>query len=239
MPDSALLEFSQPRRTAHQFVRETLRRAILTGALDGGTRLVQADIAAQLEVSTTPVREALRDLAADGLIHFDPHRGAIVRELDMTELVELYDIRKALESLAVRKAAVEITEAQLKSATELQDRMDRESDVGLWVQLNSEFHSMLYRASMSPRLFSLVESVQDAATIYVAHSLAVSPGRIKDGNREHRSLITALRKRDGEKAATILQSHLDATLQTIVSANSTETADPEPAPKRPRSSSRR
>lgn len=238
MSNSALLEFSQPRRTAHQFVRETLRRAILSGALNGGARLVQADIAAQLEVSTTPVREALRDLAADGLIRFDPHRGAIVRELDMTELVELYEIRKTLEALAVRKAAQEIDEAQLQQASELQDKMDRESDTGVWVRYNSEFHSLLYRAAASPRLFSIIESVHDAATIYVAHSLAVSPDRVKDGNREHRGIIEALRRRDGERAASLLAAHLEATLQTILTANASEHDSAREAAGRPSKSGR-
>ena len=73
------------RQTAHEFVRSVLRRAILSGELAGGTRLVQAELAAVLEVSTTPVREALRELASEGLVRFDPHRGAVVQELSGEE----------------------------------------------------------------------------------------------------------------------------------------------------------
>ncbi|MQA06337.1 MAG: FCD domain-containing protein, partial [Streptosporangiales bacterium] len=76
-------------------------------------------------------------------------------------------------------------------------------------------HARIYQAAGAPRLQSIIAGVQDAAMLYVAHSLAVAPDRIKDGNKEHRALIEALRKRDGDKAAAILADHLDATFQTI------------------------
>ena len=100
---------------------------------------MQAEIAAQLKVSTTPVREALRDLASDQLIRFHPHRGAIVHELNMEELRELYEIRKALEPLAIRLAAASrITKEKLKEASELQTRMEKELDPGAWVRVQLE-----------------------------------------------------------------------------------------------------
>jgi DNA-binding GntR family transcriptional regulator len=217
-----LLEFSQPRRTTHQFVRETLRRAILGGALAGGTRLVQADIAAQLDVSTTPVREALRDLVADGLILFDAHRGAIVRELDMAELLEVYEIRKTVEPLAMRKAAERITEEQLAAAKELQSKMDGETDSGVWADLNRQFHALLEGAAGSPRLTAITKSLQDTAAMYVAHSIKVEPKRIKAGNREHKALLAALRARDGDRAAEVLVEHLDHTLELILASASAD-----------------
>lgn len=224
-----LPEFPQERRTAHQFVRDTLRRAILSGALAGGTRLVQADIAAQLKVSTTPVREALRDLAADGLILFDPHRGAIVHELHVGELVEVYEIRKLLEPLAIRKATQHLTDEQLATAAALQDKMEQEQDPGAWADLNWQFHALLERAANSPRLLSIVKSVQDTAAIYVGHSLKVEPERIAEGNREHRELLDALRRRDPDKAAEVLTAHLDATLRAVMESRSLETGEKEPA----------
>jgi DNA-binding GntR family transcriptional regulator len=219
---AGLPKFSEERRTAHQSVRDTLRRAILSGTLSGGTRLVQADIAAQLKVSTTPVREALRDLAAEGLILFDPHRGAIVHELDLSELVEVYEIRKALESLAVRKATQRINDEQLAAAAALQDTMDGEHDPGAWVELNWQFHSLLERAANSPRLWSMVKTVQDAAAIYVGHSLKVEPQRMAAGNREHWAMLEAMRRRDSDKAVVLLVQHLDATLGAVLASHSLE-----------------
>jgi DNA-binding GntR family transcriptional regulator len=215
-PVAGLLEVAHERRTAHEFVRDTLRRAILSGALAGGARLVQADIASQLKVSTTPVREALRDLIADGLILFDPHRGAIVRGLDMAELLDVYEIRKALEPLAIRKAALRITDEELTNAEALQSRMDAEEDPATWAELNSQFHSVLERAAGSPRLQSIVKSLQDVSAIYVAHCLKVDRRRMTAGNREHRNLLAALRRHDPDKAGQVLVAHLEATLKGIL-----------------------
>lgn len=219
-----LLEFAEERRTAHEFARDTLRRAIVGGAIPGGTRLVQAEIAEQLKVSTTPVREALRDLASDGLIVFDPHRGAIIHELDAGELVEVYEIRKALEPLAIRKAAQRINEDQMRAATALQQRMDTEEDPATWAELNWEFHSLLERSASSPRFQALLKSVQDIAAMYVAHSLHIEPRRVASGNREHWALLDALSQRDADRAASVLVKHLDGTLGAILASGTLESS---------------
>lgn len=208
------------RLTAHEFAHVTLRRAILAGRLAGGTRLVQADLAAQLSVSTTPVREALRDLAAEGLVVFKPHVGAVVRELNMDELVELYEIRKSLEPLSIRRAASRITAAELAEARRLARLMEAERDPVQWAELNWQFHSVLEEAADAPFIQSVLKGVQDIAAIYVSHSLALQPGRIASGNKEHRALLAALRKRDEEAAARVLTEHLDATLRTILASRS-------------------
>ena len=91
-------------RTAQQIAYAILRRSIMNGTLAPGTRLTQNQVAAQLSMSTTPVREALRRLASDELIRIDAHRGAIVRGLDRQELIDVYELRVLLEPLAMRKA---------------------------------------------------------------------------------------------------------------------------------------
>lgn len=209
---------AQRRVTAHEFVLDTLRRAILGGVLAGGSRLVQADIASQLSVSTTPVREALRDLAAEGLVVVRPHIGAVVRELDIAELVELYDIRKALEPLAIRRAAAGITTEEISNAYALAEEMEQEADPAKWAELNRRFHAAVEGAAHAPLIQSALKSIQDICAIYVAHSLALQPGRIDSGNREHRSLLEALQWHDGDAAASVIVAHLDATLHVILKA---------------------
>jgi DNA-binding GntR family transcriptional regulator len=219
------LQIAQPRVTAHEFVHDTLRRAILGGTLSGGVRLVQADIANQLSVSTTPVREALRDLAAEGLVVFRAHIGAVVRELDVNELVELYDIRKALEPIAIRRAATRITPDELAGAYALAKEMEKEREAAAWAALNREFHGLVEDAAQAPFIQSVLKSVQDISTIYVAHSLFKQPTRMSSGNKEHRALLTALRRHDGDAAAAVLVEHLDSTLHAILktpSANGQE-----------------
>jgi DNA-binding GntR family transcriptional regulator len=215
-PGLEMLDISRQRLTAHQFVHDTLRRAILSGALGGGTRLVQADLAAQLDVSTTPVREALRDLTVEGLVEFRPHMGAVVRELDLEELIEMYEIRKALEPLALRRAAERITPDELAQAESLLKAMDKEKDPAAWTELNTRFHGVFERAADAPFLQSVVRSVQDVAAIYVAHSLQLSPNRQAAGNREHRAILQALRRKDIKTAEQCLVKHLDSTLQSIL-----------------------
>jgi DNA-binding GntR family transcriptional regulator len=220
------LPVGQTRLTAHEFVHDTLRRAILSGSLPGGAHLVQADIASQLSVSTTPVREALRDLAAEGLVVFRAHIGAVVRELDFEELAELYDIRKALEPLAIQRAAARITPDDLAAATALAKAMEQESDPAAWATLNRTFHGMLEEVSQASFIQSVLKGVQDIAAIYVAHSLIREPERISAGNREHRALLAALSRGDSDAASSILVDHLDATLQSVLRAHS---GDQQPA----------
>jgi DNA-binding GntR family transcriptional regulator len=207
---------AQPRVTAHELVRDTLRRAILGGTLPASSRLVQADIASQLSVSTTPVREALRDLATEGLVVFRPHIGAVVRELNLDELVQLYDVRKALEPLSIRRAAARITQEELTEAQRLVKLMESETDPAVWVELNSRFHAVLEAAARAPLIQSLLKSVRDIATIYVAHSLIIRPGRITSGNKEHRALLAAVRRHDGDTAASLMVAHLNSTLELIL-----------------------
>lgn len=214
------LPIGQPRVTAHEFVHDTLRRAILSGALPGGTRLVQADIANQLSVSTTPVREALRDLVAEGLVVFRAHIGAVVRELDCQELVELYDIRQALEPLAIRRAVELITPAQLATADAIARAMEQEGDPAAWAALNRSFHGVLGEAARASFIQSVLKGIQDIAAIYVAHSLIAEPSRIASGNVEHRALLSAVRTGDAAAAESILVAHLDSTLQAVVRAQS-------------------
>jgi DNA-binding GntR family transcriptional regulator len=224
---SSIMPIGPQRVTAHEFVYDTLRRAILSGALPGGVRLVQADIASRLSVSTTPVREALRDLAGEGLVVFNAHTGAIVRELDFDELEELYDIRKALEPLAIQRAAARITPEELAAATALAKTMERERDPAAWAALNRTFHGLLEEAAHASFIQSVLKGVQDIAAIYVAHSLAREPERIAVGNIAHRDLLAALANGDAARATSVLLEHLDATLQSVLES---KPADAEPTP---------
>lgn len=210
------LPVAQPRVTAHELVHDTLRRAILCGALPGGTRLVQADIADELSVSTTPVREALRDLVAEGLVMFRPHVGAVVRELSITELTELYDIRKALEPLAIRRAAERITPEVLAAAEGLASAMEQEIEPMAWAALNRSFHSLLEEAASAPFIHSVLRGVQDIAAIYESHSLINDPGGLNSRNKVHREMLTALRQQDGDRAAKILVELLDYALRAVL-----------------------
>ena len=119
---------------ARQRVKMILHRGIVTGTIPGGTRLVQSSIAAELAVSTRPVREALNELAAEGFVRFDRRGGAVVRELCRTELEDIYEIRMMLEPVATARAARSATRVSLRPAIQLLVAMESETDGTRWAE---------------------------------------------------------------------------------------------------------
>jgi DNA-binding GntR family transcriptional regulator len=205
--------------TTHVYVRDTLREAILNGTLSGGTRLIQADLAAQLDVSITPIREALRDLAGEGLVVFDPHRGSRVRSLDLDEVRELYEMRIALEPLMVRRVMATITPEQLDRAEELYRRLEKTKNVEEWSELNREFHALFTIDDKESRLATVLSGLRDSASMYVKLSLSTSADRLGESNAEHAKLIELYRARDTKRAINLTVQHLRETLATIEEAH--------------------
>jgi DNA-binding GntR family transcriptional regulator len=203
-PDLAV---SGGRRTAHEFVRESLRRAILRGDLTGGERLIQADLASLLKVSTTPVREALRDLAAEGLISLDSHRGGIVRGLNWDDMEEIRRIRKQLEPLAVELFVKRISDDELDRARALAARMAKEKDLADWVELNTRFHFVFHDATRSARLAGILRGLEEGGAVYVAQAQRWHPEIRRRANTEHEALLAACRNRDAEKALEVMTDH--------------------------------
>lgn len=200
-------------RTAHEFVRETLRQAILSGDLTGGSRLIQADLAAQLQVSTTPVREALRDLATEGLITLDRHRGGVVRELNWADMEEIRKIRQQLDPLAIPLAVRGISDERLAGAERLCDLMAEEHELAHWVDLNRQFHSLFYEATGSPRLAGILGGLEESATVYVAQAQRSHPEIRRRANAAHRELVDAARRRDVDAALAAMDGHVGLSLE--------------------------
>lgn len=195
------------RRTAHEFVRESLRRAILRGDLSGGSRLIQGDVATTLNVSTTPVREALRDLATEGLITLDSHRGGVVRELNWDDMEEIRLIREALDPLALGLACRRITADQLDEAERLCQRMSREKDLGDWVELNVRFHFIFEEATGVARLVGILKGLEQSSAVYVAQAQRWHPEIRRRANEQHRALVDACRDRDASTAIDVMTGH--------------------------------
>lgn len=202
-------------RTAHEYVLRALREAIVDGQMTGGTRIIQSEIASQLEVSVTPVREALRDLAAEGLVVFDPHRGALVRSLDLNEVKEVYELRMVLEPLLVRRSMEQISSAQIVRAEELCTAMESTESVTAWAELNRQFHEALALPGESSKLSSIIAGLRDSAAAFVGISLRASPQRLAQSNEEHARLVELYRQRDVEGVVSLTVEHLRTTLVTI------------------------
>lgn len=200
---------TRTRVTAHEFVRETLREGILDGSIPGGTRLVQADLAEQLSVSTTPVREALRDLAAEGIVELDAHRGGTVHRISNEELKEIYELRLLLEVVAVEKAAERITPDQLAKVGAVLEQMQAAHPTANWVMLNRDFHMTIYEAAGSPRLLAILRTLLDTSVMYVSMALKARPTAREQATRDHQLIFEALASNAPEAAARAVRDHLE------------------------------
>lgn len=206
-------------RTAHEYALTSLRTAILDGRLAGGTRLVQTELAAELNISTTPLREALRDLSVEGLVLMDPHRGAVVRRLDIDEVREIYQLRITLEPLMVHRVAERITDAQLDRADDLARRMQNESNLSAWVDLNREFHAVFGEPDQNSKLAGILANLRDSASPYVSLSLEARPEQVPDANTEHAELVALYRAGDVSGVERLTLQHLRSTLNAIEAAH--------------------
>jgi DNA-binding GntR family transcriptional regulator len=202
---------------ARRRVKSVLQRGIVTGTIPGGTRLVQASIAQELAVSTRPVRDALRELAAEGFVRFDDRGGAVVHELCRSELEDIFQIRRMLEPVAAARAAAFATRDAILAAGEVIAAMDTETAGARWAEHNSRFHRVLGEAGGSPRLAAILANLRELSDRYTTHSLTAEPSRARHGNAEHREILRAVIARDPVAAADAMLAHLDARLGTLLS----------------------
>lgn len=202
-------------RTAYEFARGSIREAIIGGVLVAGERLVQTELAEALQVSTTPVREALRDLATEGLITLDPHKGAIVRSLKIEEVWEIYQLREVLEPIAIRRAIEEQT-ADVVGAADILMQMEDEQSMESWVELNRRFHAALtHRGGHDSKLVEILEGLRSSAAPFVALSIGFGDELIASSHSEHHDLLKASLNGDADWAIEATLTHLRSTMAVI------------------------
>lgn len=176
---------------------------------------MQADVARELGISTTPVREALRDLATEGLIDFHAHRVAVVKKLTYAELVEIHELTKLLEPEAMKLAAENGAHPSVDEAERLAEQMEAEKDVGQWVDLNRQFHEKLVGSVQRKRLLSILKGLRDATAPYTGLALQQYDYRRDTANEQHRELIQTIRDGDQERAAALSNEHVDLTTRVL------------------------
>lgn len=203
-------------KTKKDFVMEVIREAILSGALKPGERLAQEELANHLEVSSTPVREALRQLEAEGLIEHIPHKGVRVAELSAEDVREVYMIRGVLEALATRLAVPDLSNNDLRDLEELHQQMADLLSRNSLQQLgdvNRQFHMTLYKASNSRILCDMINSLWTRLPWFDVW--AVIPGRAQEVWEEHDNIMDAVRKRDPDLAADMSREHCERGSQRV------------------------
>jgi DNA-binding GntR family transcriptional regulator len=199
-------------RTLSAAIVDRLRGAILGGEHAAGTQLRQDALATAFGVSRIPVREALFQLEAEGLVQMLPHKGAVVTALSMAEIDDVFDLRALLEPRLLENSIPRLSDAQFAALDAIQAAFDGIVDSGDVTRsgtLNAEFHMALYAAAELPRTSAVVSALLQTSDRYTRLQLASTRGLAKAG-REHRELLALCRKRDVPAARRLLVAHIEA-----------------------------
>lgn len=197
-------------RSASAVATELIRAAVIDGRLEPGQRLKEEELARELGISRTPVREALLVLQTEGLLESAPNRGATVRTFEADDLDDLYQLRAVLEGFAARRAAARITDAELALLSESNERFVRLRDadeIADLVRENVRFHDAILAAAGSERLTQLVRGVIQLPLVYRSY-FWYSPEQKLISEHYHRQLTAALAVRDAERAELVMKEHV-------------------------------
>jgi DNA-binding GntR family transcriptional regulator len=197
-------------RNASVAATELIREAIIDGRLEPGQRLKEEDLARQLGISRTPVRESLLMLQAEGLIVAAPNRGATVRVHTPDDLEDLYALRALLEGHAARRAGARISEAEIDLLRESCDRFEAlspDDDLRELVRENLFFHSTILDIAGSARLASMVRRVIELPLVYKSY-IWYSPDQKRISSHYHRQIVKALATGDAERAELVMKEHV-------------------------------
>jgi DNA-binding GntR family transcriptional regulator len=191
-------------------VASALREAILDGVLEPGAWLREAEVARELNVSRTPVRDAFRILASEGLVNINTNQGAVVSQMNSDDVLELYVMREALEALAARLAARRAPRRCLDEFAILIPQMKRAADnreIAELSRLNFVFHAIVRDAAGNRYLERSLTQVQNAARRFPDPTLGL-PGRVAESLDEHIALADAISQGDAETAETLAVAHM-------------------------------
>ncbi|MEO3435268.1 GntR family transcriptional regulator [Inquilinus sp. CAU 1745] len=193
-------------------ISRTLADRIVSGAIEAGSKLRQDHIAEEFGASHVPVREAFRRLEAQGLVVSEPRRGVRVAGFSMEEVREVAEMRAALEVLALRNAAPHLTKAILDEAEDATSAGDRAGDVETWEGANRRFHRLILTPCAMPRLLRSIDDLHTASARFLFSGWRAEWEAPTD--RDHRTILTALRAGQVDSAVSLLARHVQWIGQT-------------------------
>ncbi|MFY8040880.1 MAG: GntR family transcriptional regulator [Bosea sp. (in: a-proteobacteria)] len=197
-------------RTISSAISTQLRDDVLSGVQPSGAQLRQDALAAQFGVSRIPVREALLQLEAEGLVRIIPHKGAVVTGLSQAEVDDIFALRGLLETRLLRHSAPHLTDEDFNDLDRIQDQFGaaiRSGDAAQWGLLNAELHMAFYRRAELPRTASIVANLLTASERYTRLQLA-GEAQWRRAEIEHGELIALCRMHDHEAACSLLERHI-------------------------------
>lgn len=212
------------RQSITETLTERIRENILSGVYPVNTLLRQETLAEEFGVSRMPVRETLRNLETEGLVVLQAGRGALVPELSIDEVNEIFHLRLLLEVETLKAAIPNATESSLKNSEALAIQLDAaydSNDIGAWGELNARFHMSLYAPSAMKATLAIIQRLNYQIDRYVRLQLVLDQDMRKASN-EHKDLCQLCRSGDVERAASLLSLHIDITRNRLVTALSTK-----------------
>lgn len=205
-------------------VCEALRSAIRTGVLEPGERLMEVQLAEELGISRTPVREAIRKLEQEGYVIMMPRRGTYVSSVSVSDIKEIFEIRTALESLTTSLAAMRIEPDELENLrallTEIEGHIERR-DIDKIVETDIKFHGLLYQVSRNERLVTIISNLKEQLARFRTLSMSY-PGRLHATLAEHRAMVEAIAAGDVEAARDAAERHMEQAEATLLKAMRTK-----------------
>ena len=191
-----------------ELVCENIRQAIIDGTFSPGERLMEIQLADEMGVSRTPVREAIRKLELEGFVVMIPRRGTYVADISIKDINEVYEIR----------TAERINDDELETLQRLLVEIGQhieENNMDKIVEVDIAFHDVLYQASRNERLRNIINNLREQITVIRGRSM-MYPGRLADTMEEHRALVDSIAARDVERAQNAARIHLENAEHTLL-----------------------
>lgn len=198
---------------ASQKAYHEIRRRLLAGQFEPGARLSENELSRICNVSRTPVREALRQLALEYFVRIEPNRGAFVIDWSREDISDMFEMRSMMEGLAARKAAERATQDEIQRLRAIITEIDKACDANNaelmndFLALNREFHELVFQASGSRKLTEIVSRfVEQAVVVRTAAQYSVDD--IRRSNQHHKDLLSAIEVRNGMLAENVMRVHI-------------------------------
>jgi len=202
-----------------EVVYESLRKTIISGEIPVGERIIEKEYAERLNISRTPVREALRALEMEELVEYVPKVGVIVKRITMEDVYEIYKIRQHLEVLAAINAMDNITKSEIVEIEELlslTERKNEEGDVKEVIKLFGVFNQKIYEASRMKRLTSMISKLNEYLQRFRNISISDNARR-ESALRDHREILKAIVEKDKTNIEAIIKEHLEDSIKVVAS----------------------
>lgn len=201
-----------------EVVYESLRRTIISGVIPAGERIVEKEYAERLNISRTPVREALRLLEMEELVEYLPRTGVVVKRISVEDAIEIYKIRHSLEVLASINAMDNITEEEIRDIENLLDiteQKNKEGDVEEVIRLFGVFNTKIYEASRMKRLANMISRLNEYLQRFRNISISENERREK-ALREHRIILKAIAEKNKDQIDDIIKKHLEDSIEIVI-----------------------